>query len=518
MPVTPTYPGVYIEEVPSGVRTIMGVSTSISAFIDNFRRGPLNEAVELLSYADFERESGGLEATSQASYAIKQFFLNGGQRAFAVRVGHDDNANGNPFSAASATLAGAAGNLLTATAGVRLRGASVENPGEWGNRLRIDVDYDTRVPSESLDPDRVQTTCELFNLYATETEVREDRAVVVRTEAYPNITLRPGARNNAVETVNERSKLIQLAAAVAQSPANRPFTTGTLGSVLPTPFVAPADHVGFSITVDPDGTGGAPVTQNATLEYGGNTPTSYAQLRAFVEQAIRRAAPATQPEGSLFSAATVQLLDERNPNGTLSDQRFRVLLGRTGPGYNPAATVVLAAGAPTPLDTLESASATVAPQQIALNAGADGVLVTAAELQGSRNGKTGIYALEDVDLFNILCIPAAANLPDAEMRAVYSEAEVYCEEKRAFLIVDLGDGADDLEGVQQWLSDNETLRHRNAAVYFPRLEVADPLGDYRLRGIGSSGTVAGLYARTDGTRGVWKAPAGPKLRWLACRR
>ena len=43
MPVTPTYPGVYVEEIPSGVRTIVGVATSITAFIGRTSRGPTNE-------------------------------------------------------------------------------------------------------------------------------------------------------------------------------------------------------------------------------------------------------------------------------------------------------------------------------------------------------------------------------------------------------------------------------------------------------------------------------------------
>ena len=86
MPVTPTYPGVYVEEIPSGVRTITGVSTSVAAFIDFFKRGPLNKAVQLFSMGDFGREFGGLDANSEASYAIQQFFLNGGTEAWAVRV------------------------------------------------------------------------------------------------------------------------------------------------------------------------------------------------------------------------------------------------------------------------------------------------------------------------------------------------------------------------------------------------------------------------------------------------
>jgi len=52
MPITPTYPGVYIEEIPSGVRTITGVATSITAFIGRAWRGPVNDPITINSYGD----------------------------------------------------------------------------------------------------------------------------------------------------------------------------------------------------------------------------------------------------------------------------------------------------------------------------------------------------------------------------------------------------------------------------------------------------------------------------------
>jgi uncharacterized protein len=90
MPVRVTYPGVYVEEIPSGVRPVTAVATSTAAFIGTFRKGLLNEAVRLLSLADFEREYGGLDRSSEASYAVQQFFLNGGSEAWVVRVGQPD--------------------------------------------------------------------------------------------------------------------------------------------------------------------------------------------------------------------------------------------------------------------------------------------------------------------------------------------------------------------------------------------------------------------------------------------
>src|SRR5574342_570982 len=86
MPVTPTYPGVYIEEIPSGVRTITGVATSIAAFVGYTQRGLDNRAMRIFSFADFERAFGGLAADSELSYAVHQFFQNGGTDAYVVRV------------------------------------------------------------------------------------------------------------------------------------------------------------------------------------------------------------------------------------------------------------------------------------------------------------------------------------------------------------------------------------------------------------------------------------------------
>jgi hypothetical protein len=65
MPVKPTYPGVYIEELPSGVRTIVGVSTSVAAFVDSFPRGLRDEAVQIFNMSDFEAEYGGLFAAAR---------------------------------------------------------------------------------------------------------------------------------------------------------------------------------------------------------------------------------------------------------------------------------------------------------------------------------------------------------------------------------------------------------------------------------------------------------------------
>jgi uncharacterized protein len=109
MAITPTYPGVYIEEVPSGVRTITGVATSITAFIGRAARGPDNEPVIVNNYGDFERTFGGLGVNYPMSYAVRDFFLNGGGQAIVVRLFHteedDENGNGKTATATATAMA-----------------------------------------------------------------------------------------------------------------------------------------------------------------------------------------------------------------------------------------------------------------------------------------------------------------------------------------------------------------------------------------------------------------------------
>src|SRR5256885_10696566 len=124
MPATYTYPGLYVEEVPSGVRTIAGVSTAETAFIDFFTRGLVDRPQRVTSFADFERNYGGLDERSEASYAVQQYYLNGGQIAWIVRV-----APGNPGIPPV--------SLLTSSPPHPTRTVRAANPGQWGNRLQV---------------------------------------------------------------------------------------------------------------------------------------------------------------------------------------------------------------------------------------------------------------------------------------------------------------------------------------------------------------------------------------------
>nr|WP_255456824.1 MULTISPECIES: phage tail sheath C-terminal domain-containing protein [unclassified Mycolicibacterium] len=158
------------------------------------------------------------------------------------------------------------------------------------------------------------------------------------------------------------------------------------------------------------------------------------------------------------------------------------------------------------------------PAPFTNNVGGDGDQPDATALQGNQGHKTGMYALENAPGFNILCLPDVMNLSDTAASAVITQAAGYCQTKYAFHVVDVpqnpnGGAAsqalrESVTGIQTWMAANATLRSSYAALYYPRPQIPDPLNGFRLRPVASSGTLAGLYAQTDGTRGVWKAPAG----------
>lgn len=485
MPVTPTFPGVYIEEIPSGVHTIAGVATSIAAFVDYFKRGALNKAIQIFNMGDFTREFGGLDADSEASYAIQQFFLNGGSEAWVVRV-----AGGTPTTLRPSTvrisnnLGGASALTITAI-----------SEGSWGDQLSAQVDTNAPVSSE-------------FNLFITEYDTVNGRLTQVQQEVFRNLSMDTSKPNYVQTVVNDKLTGSKLVTATRDT-GNTPLANGTLsGGHASNPTIPASPTIQVKIS---DGTVPGTITGDAKpLAVTGSQ--SLQAIAPALEAAIR----AGKPDNALFSSATVDVVGNQ----------LRVLAG-IGNAKN---ILTFTQNATTDaLKFTNDPGATANVQQYALGGGSiastgqaggqtglDGTLPDATALIGDFNSKSGVYALRDVDLFNLLCIPRTsivgasqpAQLTATQAAAVISVAEQFCEQRRAFFIMDTPGGVDSITEIKDWLNANATLRHQNAALYFPRVEIPDPLNNFRLRSAGASGTIAGLYARTDGARGVWKAPAG----------
>ena len=192
MPITPTYPGVYIEEIPSGVRTITGVATSITAFIGRTVRGESNNPFLINSFGDFERLFGGLHVDYPMSYAVYDYYQNGGSQAIIVRLY-------KPGEAKDGIAKVTVGNL-------KLQASS---PGEWGNKQTVTIDNIgiTDEVAERYGLDKA----ELFNLTVTDDNANGTVEKII------NLSVKEGLRR--VDRVLEsESQLIRVQLKADQTP------------------------------------------------------------------------------------------------------------------------------------------------------------------------------------------------------------------------------------------------------------------------------------------------------------
>jgi uncharacterized protein len=607
MPVHTTYPGVYIEELSSGVHTITGVSTSVAAFVGAAKRGPINRAVHVLSYADYERAFGGLDAASEMSYSVRQFFANGGTDAWVVRL------------AKGATKAF---RDLDADGFTKVLKLTAVDEGASGNRIEVRVDYNTDNPAST------------FNLSLQFTSL--DNPTDSRSETFPSLSMNSQDPRYVESVVNGASQLVTVARTVPDAalkalvpgtsvsanlgdlltvldashnrlivwvngfdpvpvqislPANwgtltadqrlaevcnqiqTQVTTGaTVPALLGFKCVPSADKKRIEMTSGDKGESSwvrvlpapgndASVRLKLGTANGGVETDAVAAIRpkegpdhglltgGKVTDAGLTAAAATLPDAthrvfdiSLDGAATlpVDILGAGAATGAtlvahLQDLANRIqttvrALKPANPAYNgftcTAVTdhLVLASGTrglgssvfvaqdgtdglAASLNLLPGASgATVTPGKTdTLQGGTESPLQPADYYNAfiaDRSQRQGIFALEGVDIFNLLCLPGITD------PGVLADADSYCHERRAFLIIDAPPTDKTPASMVQEVTGTGLPKSDYAAVYYPWIRIADPLKSGKLRTTAPCGTIAGLYARTDANRGVWKAPAG----------
>ncbi len=497
MPITPTYPGVYIEELSSGVHTITGVATSIAAFVGYTSTGLDHRAKRVLSFADFERAFGGLASDSELSYAVKQFFDNGGTTAYVVRV---PKSGAKPASVTiKDKLAGGADTLKI----------EALSSGVNGNNVFVDIDYDG---TPSGDP-------KAFNLTVTD-------GGTGTSESYDNVTM-DRAKSNFVEAVvndpDNGSKLVKVSA-IGATP-NRPAQSGTTGADLvfnADGTITISNTKDLSLLISSD-VPSSPAIANVSVQFvsqGNPVPVSLMGVCRLLERKVNAAIQAIIPTANVScvpsasgkgirvvanipKASDAVITFTANPTAAKDAD---AILKLSGAGNANVAHYWLGTNR-----TAKAVSANVP--------GTDGTsLPVATDLIGDQNTFKGIYALDKVDLFNILCIPdstrtnasdpSSADLDPVQQSAILSAALAYCKGRRAFLLIDAPPNVKDVDTATDWKFSGLKVHDENAAAYFPRLRLPDSLNDLQLRSFAPCGIVAGLFARIDASRGVWKAPAG----------
>lgn len=381
MPVTPSYPGIYIEELPSSSRTIIPAPTSITVFIGythpfqgecaNPAAPRWGEAIQVFNFTEYERYFGGLyrnpEVSSHVADAVYQFFLNGGSNAYVVGL--------RPAYYTPATIAVPIQTLIRyvapATGSIAGIKFTSKHLTDENNRVSITIrNFQTKGLTAN-------NTADILITYGS------------LVETFRDVVIESG-----------------LAAAVAA----------------PEAFIATKLAKSAIVKIEPDN--------------GVAFPGSYT--------AVAPPVPLTLDIGAMSTPATDAVPADYTP--------FRAL---------------------------------------------DFTKVFDADT-----------SLDKVDIFNLLVIPGVSD------SGIWAKALDYCERKLAFFVMDPPkDASADGMGASllriQEVVDGPTMPRNssNGALYFPYLKTIDPLSGRTLRQP-PSGFVAGIYARTDARRGVWKAPAG----------
>jgi phage tail sheath protein FI len=242
MPVTPTYPGVYVQEKPSGVRTIVGVATSIGLFIGRTKKGPMRKPIRIQNYTNFVRIFSDDTSQGDLPRHVRLFFLNGGTDCYVMRVA----AGSAP---AKVTLLNAAGpaNVLELTA---------KDDGLLGNLIRVGVTYDGATPESTF-------SMEIFRWDVDPTTGRRDKA---DREVFNDLSMDPTSPRFAPSYLTVRSKLVNAALPAALVPAPAGFSLSGRAITFD-PANAGTDDATFKAALTPlIGTGSATNAFRLTVE------------------------------------------------------------------------------------------------------------------------------------------------------------------------------------------------------------------------------------------------------------
>jgi hypothetical protein len=445
MPAQLTYPGVYIEEIPSGVRTIIGVATSITAFLGRAKRGPVNEPKTINSYGDFERIFGGLWKESKLGFAVRDFFLNGGSQAIIVRLFH------------SAAL-DIAKKVVKAVEDEVAKGdiATRDTVLEAAKGARTALNLADNDPLKAAADIVVGEAQKAFDAHATKDGIREAVEDVVGKAA--------AISTKATITCGENN-LLNLEAAYE----------GKWGNNLR----ARIDH---NVT-GKDAANHFNLSIHAIFE-DGSEQTEFFRNVSVVKGHPRRVDKVLENESKL-----VRILGEL-------------------PGARPEKHPDPEPGEKIWEDNDPITSAKVAD----LDKASDdkGLELDDFTGPGKENKKEGLYALRKADLFNILCIPPYLGDGNIDSGLIDSAID-YCQDRRAMMLIDPPTSWIDKDAAKEGIEKDPSQvgpASKNAALFFPRLRQPNPLNDNQMEDFGPCGAVAGIFARTDTQRGVWKAPAG----------
>ena len=488
----PTYlhPGVYVEEIPSGVKPIEAVGTSIAAFVGAARKGPAGEPELIHSWDDYENTFGPIASGNDAmGLAVSAFYLNGGKDAYIARL----VSTSPPAAAATLALNGegtGVGEVLKITA------VSV---GTWGNEVYIRIKK-----SDAADLD--------FTLEVGHLEQDE----FVADETFSNMNMNADSDNYILTQVNGTSQLVtvSLADGVADHYQNGSLTgaaTGAGDTVFSDADEGIQDDMTLSINVD--GLGVKRITLGTTDSFGftGGNAADGERVANALELAVRTLSPQES-----YASFTCEYNAGRNfvlTSGTRSSSSSVVVYD--GDGSTTDLAKFLKLDSDSDLVSVHG-SANVVPVAMAGVTGqgehlAGGVEGSPSSAEYKTFFSTKLKKIHDV---SIIVLPGQYMPKEGSGNTIISEALAHAEETRSRMVII--DPPPEVDLDQSTKVDQIGLSTSTYGVlYYPWVKVTNPFYNAdtnpnvdKTLTIAPSAFAAGMWSKIDGRRGVWKAPAG----------
>lgn len=491
----PTYlhPGVYVEEIPSGARPIESAGTSTAAIIGFAAKGPIGKPTLIFSWKQYQNIFGGIQSyhgetidVDYMGHTVQAFFSNGGGKAYIVRL-----AAGATSSSTDLGIPAASGAPFDS---IDIEAASA---GVWANGKQIRL---TLVDSSQAPP--------RFNLEVGDNNLDGEFETL---ESFLDVTLVAGDADHAANIVNTNSEYIRLK---DQMPTVGNFNP-TGGNHLMVGKLIGGDISGLDVSVTfatarnlKLEVSGTVVSPNIAIEHHAQDMNSIEQIAAHIQKHVRDAGAGLKPELDNFECYV--------ENGSLV-----LIAGDLGP--------VAEVKPKTVTDNAASALKINASNDISNFTGQNSVdedckTVIQTTLTGGSNGSVPVSKADYDPVFaefkdnrniNIVLIPDHAyDKVDAASKSILDAAKAHCEAtKNRMVILDPPKG---LKLISE--GDFKPLGMPSStytATYYPWVEVANPHYHPEKRAhlsptylVPPSGFAAGIWAKTDGRRGVWKAPAG----------
>jgi uncharacterized protein len=469
------HPGVYVEEIPSGSKPIEGVATSNAVFIGYTTQGPIGEPTLIFKWDDYDDSYGGIQSETDAmGLAVNTFYLNGGSAAYIARLA----ANTVSSSLPAVQMVGRAGG---SAAGINVLAITAGSPGTWGDAVYVKATNG----GDGLH----------FKLEAG----AMDGGVFSASEVFDRLTMDPRDPGYVLTVVNSTSKLIRadLAGPLKTTP-NTYFLRGTSVSGDLTGITWTDVHEGMKLTLNVNGLGALTITLGPPP--GGSYSTS-TKVRDELQTRIRALGAETAYASFTVGFAANQFTLTSGTQGGSSSVVVR-------PGE--LATLLKLGTANGGTETHGSFDVIPATMgsAVALSGGDDG------DPPGQTDYQAFFTRLKKIRDANIIVLPGQFLPKDGTGNTAIDAAIAHCEEiKNRMVIIDPEQGLELAQAATA--SAMITTTSTYAAMYYPWTRVRNPFYNVDTNptaattlNVAPSSTAAGVWARIDGTRGVWKAPAG----------